>query len=323
MVSVTGRTPVRCMECPHISVLTPEAARRLERVLTADPGTGIVRHADAGYEEAINFAARQGIHVPHVARPSTHRKEPTATPLESGLPRAAPRLPPAGAKSAYEQARAVYRGDLLAMASAGGEADVVGSKAAGLHGRAGAGYRTVAVVDNGPAVIAALAEADEMKPGRGSDAERPLLGVPIAVNGPGPRLINPPGRIAGAPKPVSGVPDVPVAPKPASRSPMFPVETARMQGRITACCTLSCAVRPALYRDTTISRIRWQDVPAMRTSERRARLRSPSAVKAIGPTSVCNALCFRRAAMTSERDGKPPSSSYADSIARVRYCVAA
>jgi urocanate hydratase len=52
---------------------TPEAARRLERVLTADPGTGIIRHADAGYDEAIDFAARHGVHVPHASRPSSHR----------------------------------------------------------------------------------------------------------------------------------------------------------------------------------------------------------------------------------------------------------
>ncbi len=46
---------------------TPEAARRLERVLTADPGTGVVRHADAGYDDAIEFAASHGIRVPHRA----------------------------------------------------------------------------------------------------------------------------------------------------------------------------------------------------------------------------------------------------------------
>ncbi len=43
---------------------TPEAARRLERVLTTDPGTGVMRHADAGYEEAIEFAADSGIKIP-------------------------------------------------------------------------------------------------------------------------------------------------------------------------------------------------------------------------------------------------------------------
>ena len=37
---------------------TDEAAERLERVLTADPGTGVMRHADAGYAEAIDAAAR-------------------------------------------------------------------------------------------------------------------------------------------------------------------------------------------------------------------------------------------------------------------------
>jgi urocanate hydratase len=43
---------------------TPAAARRLERVLTSDPGMGVVRHADAGYPEAIVFAREHGIKIP-------------------------------------------------------------------------------------------------------------------------------------------------------------------------------------------------------------------------------------------------------------------
>jgi len=43
---------------------TPEAAKRLERVLTGDPGLGIVRHADAGYEKAIQTAKSNGIRMP-------------------------------------------------------------------------------------------------------------------------------------------------------------------------------------------------------------------------------------------------------------------
>lgn len=43
---------------------TPEAARRLQRVLTVDPGMGVVRHADAGYPEAIAFARRHGVDIP-------------------------------------------------------------------------------------------------------------------------------------------------------------------------------------------------------------------------------------------------------------------
>ena len=43
---------------------TLEAARRLERVLTTDPGMGIVRHADAGYQEAIEAAKRHSIKIP-------------------------------------------------------------------------------------------------------------------------------------------------------------------------------------------------------------------------------------------------------------------
>ncbi len=43
---------------------TPEAARRLQRVLTTDPGTGVMRHADAGYPEAIAAARRRGVRIP-------------------------------------------------------------------------------------------------------------------------------------------------------------------------------------------------------------------------------------------------------------------
>ncbi len=43
---------------------SPAAARRLERVLTSDPGMGIVRHADAGYEQAIAAARHHGIKMP-------------------------------------------------------------------------------------------------------------------------------------------------------------------------------------------------------------------------------------------------------------------
>src|SRR6476660_7790281 len=43
---------------------TPLAAEKLERVLTADPGTGVMRHADAGYERAIDVAAERGVRIP-------------------------------------------------------------------------------------------------------------------------------------------------------------------------------------------------------------------------------------------------------------------
>ncbi|NOK61302.1 MAG: urocanate hydratase [Chloroflexi bacterium AL-W] len=43
---------------------TPAAARRLERVLTIDPGMGIARHADAGYEEAVEVARIRGVKIP-------------------------------------------------------------------------------------------------------------------------------------------------------------------------------------------------------------------------------------------------------------------
>jgi urocanate hydratase len=44
------------------------AAQKLERVLTTDPGTGIMRHADAGYEQAVAAAGRHGIRLPMLPR---------------------------------------------------------------------------------------------------------------------------------------------------------------------------------------------------------------------------------------------------------------
>jgi urocanate hydratase len=43
---------------------TEDAARRLRRVLTTDPGTGVMRHADAGYPEAIRVARERGVDLP-------------------------------------------------------------------------------------------------------------------------------------------------------------------------------------------------------------------------------------------------------------------
>ena len=43
---------------------TAAAEARLERVLTTDPGTGVMRHADAGYERAIDVARERGVDLP-------------------------------------------------------------------------------------------------------------------------------------------------------------------------------------------------------------------------------------------------------------------
>ena len=43
---------------------TDNAERRLERVLTSDPGMGVARHADAGYDNAIKTAKEKGVHIP-------------------------------------------------------------------------------------------------------------------------------------------------------------------------------------------------------------------------------------------------------------------
>jgi len=52
---------------------TPEMVKRLNRVLTNDPGIGVARHADAGYEEAIAFAGKSGIKIPMKKRESQVR----------------------------------------------------------------------------------------------------------------------------------------------------------------------------------------------------------------------------------------------------------
>jgi len=43
---------------------TDEGARRVELVLTNDPGTGVMRHADAGYDRALEVAGERGLDLP-------------------------------------------------------------------------------------------------------------------------------------------------------------------------------------------------------------------------------------------------------------------
>jgi urocanate hydratase len=45
---------------------TPAAARRLERVLWNDPATGVMRHADAGYDIALDCAREKGLNLPGI-----------------------------------------------------------------------------------------------------------------------------------------------------------------------------------------------------------------------------------------------------------------
>jgi urocanate hydratase len=53
---------------------TDKAAARLERVLTADPGTGVMRHADAGYELAIQTAKERGVDLPMIDSTTSPRR---------------------------------------------------------------------------------------------------------------------------------------------------------------------------------------------------------------------------------------------------------
>jgi len=45
---------------------SPDAEQRLQMVLTSDPATGVIRHADAGYDEAIQCAHEHGVQIPGV-----------------------------------------------------------------------------------------------------------------------------------------------------------------------------------------------------------------------------------------------------------------
>ena len=68
-----------------------EMAERLERVLTTDPGTGVLRHADAGYDEALAAAEEHGLRVP--MPPSAASDEPGGLAAARPRPRAARHRP--------------------------------------------------------------------------------------------------------------------------------------------------------------------------------------------------------------------------------------
>lgn len=55
---------------------TSEAARPLERVLTTDPGMGVVRHVDAGYGRAIEVARERGVRVPMLETAERRARDP-------------------------------------------------------------------------------------------------------------------------------------------------------------------------------------------------------------------------------------------------------
>lgn len=59
-----------------------EAAERIARVLTNDPGTGVMRHADAGYQVAIDCAKEQGLNLPMIT--SSADLETASTPAGRG-----------------------------------------------------------------------------------------------------------------------------------------------------------------------------------------------------------------------------------------------
>jgi urocanate hydratase len=59
---------------------TTAAARRIERVLWNDPATGVMRHADAGYEDAIACAREHGLDLPFVSATRPSPRQPPIGP---------------------------------------------------------------------------------------------------------------------------------------------------------------------------------------------------------------------------------------------------
>ncbi|MCA1642278.1 MAG: hypothetical protein LC785_10090, partial [Acidobacteria bacterium] len=53
---------------------TADASKRLNRVLTNDPGIGVARHVDAGYDEAIDTARTKGVKIPMLDEPRAARE---------------------------------------------------------------------------------------------------------------------------------------------------------------------------------------------------------------------------------------------------------
>ena len=64
LVSLDTHTVAQQFSCKR--VVSDAAARRIERVLWNDPGTGVMRHADAGYEEAIACARENKLNLPMI-----------------------------------------------------------------------------------------------------------------------------------------------------------------------------------------------------------------------------------------------------------------
>jgi urocanate hydratase len=61
---------------------TDLSAQKLERVLTNDPGTGVARHADAGYPEAVRHARESGMAIPMLGDYSAQSSSGSGTPTD-------------------------------------------------------------------------------------------------------------------------------------------------------------------------------------------------------------------------------------------------
>jgi urocanate hydratase len=67
----------RSIHAGQVSVAdgTDLADEKLERLLTNDPGMGVIRHADAGYDRALDVAKERGVRIPIPTRPLTSQAQ--------------------------------------------------------------------------------------------------------------------------------------------------------------------------------------------------------------------------------------------------------
>ena len=87
---------------------TDNSKRRLERVLTSDPGMGVIRHADAGYSRAIDFARKHNVRIPMNPEARDFSRCPLSG-ARSGSIATVPVLPPRRARRLHEQNERVER----------------------------------------------------------------------------------------------------------------------------------------------------------------------------------------------------------------------
>ena len=203
---------------------TEEAARRVELVLTNDPGTGVMRHADAGYDEATTVARDRGMDLPGVAGPGP--RERTRSRRAGRLPahrgRAAGHLRPGAGGGAARAGRAgVVAAAEGRVVYAGPEAGLPGLEVAAGAARVDAGGRAVVpgLVDAHTHLVFAGDRADEFAARLRGVGYEEALAAGAASTAPSARPGPPPTTSWRRARPGGWPPPWPTAPPPSRPSP--------------------------------------------------------------------------------------------------------